>query len=189
MPLVAGKLAHPLSAQTDRGEMTKKMGMHEGAVEYEIIWRIKEIAMKKGWPMVQVAIAWSMSKVTSPIIGIKLVSTHPASYPMHLMRTLPSSSASSKPLLETRHCPKRKAHGSHTPYQRPWPHRRMPSHTDMLPPVPMCTHVNAFSVLGGAGRQLGCGQGRWGGSRKWAMLDERTGMVRVRIFKPPHRPG
>ena len=77
-PLAQGKLARPLSAQTDRGEMTKKMGMHEGAVEDEIIRRVEEIAKKKGWPMAQVAIAWSMSKVASPIIGINSVSTHPA---------------------------------------------------------------------------------------------------------------
>ena len=135
--------------------------------------------------MAQVAIAWSISKVTSPIIGINSVSTHPASYPMHLMRTLPSSSASSKPLLETRHCPKRKAHGSHAiptpaaPPTRAHPRQHAPTHANMLPPIPMCTHVNAFSALGGVGHQLGCGRGRWGGSRKWEMLDERTGMVWV----------
>ena len=115
-PLATGKLARPLSAQTDCSEMTKKMGMHEGAVE-EVIRCVEEIAKKKGWLMAQVAIAWSMSKVTSPIIGINSVSTHPASYPMHLMRTLPTLSTSSKLLLETRHCPKRKAHGPHIPYQ------------------------------------------------------------------------
>ena len=140
LPLMAGKLACPLSAQTDRSEMTKKMGMHEGAVEDEIIWHIEEIAKKKGWSTVQVAITWSMSKVTSPIIGINLVSTHPASYPMHVMRMLPSLSASSKPLSETRHCPKRKVHGSHTPSRHPRPHRRVPTHADMLPPTLTGSH-------------------------------------------------
>ena len=75
-PLATGKLARPpSSAQTDRGETTKKMGIHEGAAEDEIIRRVEEMAKKKGWPMARVAIAWSMSKVTSPIIGINSVST------------------------------------------------------------------------------------------------------------------
>ena len=47
-PLAAGKLTCPLSAQTDRSEMTKKMGMHEGTVEDEIIQRVEEIAKKRG---------------------------------------------------------------------------------------------------------------------------------------------
>ena len=80
-------------------------------------------------------------------------------------------------------------HGSHMLYQCPQPNQHVPTHANMLPPVPMRTHMNAFSVPGGAGRQLGCGRGRWGGSRKWATLDERTGMVWVQIFKPPHCPG
>ena len=136
---MAGKLAHLLSAQTDHSEMTKKMGMHKGAVEDEIIRRVGEIAKKKGWPMAQVVITWSMSKVTSPIIGINSVSTHPASYLMHLMRMLPSSSTSSKPLLETRHCPKRKVHGSHTvptpvaPLMCAHPCQHAPTHTDAYP--------------------------------------------------------
>ena len=46
--------------------------------------------------------------------------------------------------------------------------------------------AKAFSMPGGVGHQLGCDRGRWGGSRKWATLDERMGMVQVQIFKPPH---
>ena len=88
-PLATGKLARPLSAQTDRGEAIKKRGLHEGEAEDEIVRRVEEVAKKKGWPMAQVAIAWSMSKVISPIIGINSVSIYPASYPTLLMRRSP----------------------------------------------------------------------------------------------------
>ena len=81
-PLATSKLARPLSAHTDRGETIKKRGLHEGEAEDEIVRR-EEVAKKKGWPMAQVAIAWSLSKVISPIIGINSVSTHPASYIRH----------------------------------------------------------------------------------------------------------
>jgi len=89
-PIAAGKLARPLSTQTERSEATKRRGIlwHEGDAEDEIVRRVEQIARKKEWPMVQVAIAWSMSKVTSPIIGINSVSAHPVLYLTLLMRTL-----------------------------------------------------------------------------------------------------
>ena len=84
-PLATGKLARPRSAQTDRSEATKRTGVHEGAAEDEIVRRVEAVARKKGWPMAQVAIAWSMSKVTSPILGINSVGMHLSSYPALLM--------------------------------------------------------------------------------------------------------
>jgi aryl-alcohol dehydrogenase-like predicted oxidoreductase len=46
--------------------------LNEG--DKEIIDRVEEVAKKKGWSMAQVGTVWSISKVTSPILGINSVS-------------------------------------------------------------------------------------------------------------------
>jgi len=72
-PLAAGKLARPAGVQTQRGEALTALGLHEGETENEIVRRVAEVAEKRGWTMAQVAMAWSTSKVTSPIVGISSV--------------------------------------------------------------------------------------------------------------------
>lgn len=39
----------------------------------EIIRRVEELAKKKGWTMAHVALAWTLKRVTSPIIGFSSV--------------------------------------------------------------------------------------------------------------------
>lgn len=43
------------------------------AESVEIIGRVEKLAEKKGWTMSQVALAWSLERVTSPIIGFSSV--------------------------------------------------------------------------------------------------------------------
>ena len=50
LPLMTGKLACPLSAHTNRSELIKKRGLHEGEAKDEIVKHVKEVA-KKVWPM------------------------------------------------------------------------------------------------------------------------------------------
>jgi aryl-alcohol dehydrogenase-like predicted oxidoreductase len=75
-PLNAGQLARPLSAEsTTRAESTKGTPFEQKPKEWEneIVRRVEKLAGEKGWTMSQVAIAWSNSKVTSPIIGFSSV--------------------------------------------------------------------------------------------------------------------
>ncbi|KAI0316283.1 Aldo/keto reductase [Amylostereum chailletii] len=41
--------------------------------DVKIIGRIEEVAKKRGWSMAQVALAWSMSRVNSPMVGVNSV--------------------------------------------------------------------------------------------------------------------
>lgn len=72
-PLAAGKLTRPVDTVTQRGELAKKGGDQNTEADKTIINRVEEIAKKRGWSMAQVATAWSMSKVSSPIIGFSSV--------------------------------------------------------------------------------------------------------------------
>ncbi|OBT66865.1 hypothetical protein VE03_04145 [Pseudogymnoascus sp. 23342-1-I1] len=66
-PLAEGQLARPLQV---RGTTTRSEGSPELRKESaEIINRVEELAKKKGWTMAQVTLAWTMKRVTSPIIG------------------------------------------------------------------------------------------------------------------------
>ncbi|KZT41586.1 hypothetical protein SISSUDRAFT_1059315 [Sistotremastrum suecicum HHB10207 ss-3] len=70
--LSAGVLARPAGTETART-------IHDGGsgslslADLEIIKRLEEIALKKGWKMSHVALAWVMSKVASPIVGISTI--------------------------------------------------------------------------------------------------------------------
>jgi len=70
-PIAGGALARPASALTStvRGESREALS----ETDKVIINRVEELAKKKGWAMAQVATVWSMSKVTSPIIGFSSV--------------------------------------------------------------------------------------------------------------------
>lgn len=39
----------------------------------EIIKRVEELAKRKGWTMSQITLAWTLKRVTSPIIGFSSV--------------------------------------------------------------------------------------------------------------------
>jgi len=73
-PIAGGALARPVNAQasTVRGEgMVKNGGLSDS--DKEIVNRVEEVAKKKGWTMAQVATVWSISKVSSPIIGFSSI--------------------------------------------------------------------------------------------------------------------
>lgn len=66
-PLAEGQLARPLQV---RGTTTRSEGSPALRTEStEIINRVEELAKKKGWTMAQVTLAWTLKRVTSPIIG------------------------------------------------------------------------------------------------------------------------
>ncbi|KAI6080231.1 NADP-dependent oxidoreductase domain-containing protein [Hypoxylon rubiginosum] len=74
-PLAQGQLARPLK---DRGTTARSAGgggdpstTRPEAVK--IISRVEELANRKGWTMSQVALAWTLKRVTSPIIGFSSV--------------------------------------------------------------------------------------------------------------------
>lgn len=66
-PLSEGQLARPIQAE---GTTTRSSGSHGPRPEsVTIINRVEELAKKKGWTMSQVTLAWTLKRVTSPIIG------------------------------------------------------------------------------------------------------------------------
>lgn len=75
-PLMDGHLARPIETETLRakcnsgGHFDKK----RRPCDHEVIKRVQELAEKHGWTMAQVALAWSGTKVSSPIVGANSVS-------------------------------------------------------------------------------------------------------------------
>lgn len=74
-PLAQGNLARPLSV---RGSTARSAGgggdpSNTRAEALEIIKRVEQLATKKGWTMSQVTLAWTLKRVTSPIIGFSSV--------------------------------------------------------------------------------------------------------------------
>ncbi|KAJ8102972.1 NADP-dependent oxidoreductase domain-containing protein [Lipomyces tetrasporus] len=73
-PLAAGYLARTIAATSIR-----KTGMH--SLDYqvtdratmEIINRVEKVAMEKAWLMSDVALAWILTKVSSPIVGVNSI--------------------------------------------------------------------------------------------------------------------
>lgn len=70
-PLLDGHLARPLGTETPRTRAIKGTPFEKArrASDNLIIKRVEEIAHKRSWEMSQVALAWSLTKVTSPIVG------------------------------------------------------------------------------------------------------------------------
>lgn len=74
-PLMDGYLARPVGAETERtqtfaGTFLEKKRRNS---DNEIIKRVQAIAEKRSWKMSQVALAWSATKVSSPIVGLSKV--------------------------------------------------------------------------------------------------------------------
>ncbi|KAG6873151.1 hypothetical protein C0995_002304 [Termitomyces sp. Mi166 len=74
-PLASGVLARPLDTNTLRSDMTKHTPFHRelASADREIVKRVAEIAAKKGVKQGQVALAWVVTKVASPIVGANSV--------------------------------------------------------------------------------------------------------------------
>ncbi|KAF8643329.1 hypothetical protein AX16_009058 [Volvariella volvacea WC 439] len=70
-PLAIGALARPFGVDSDRSLVAKGTPFEPKYTEADkiIVGRVEELAKKKGWKMSQVALAWSQTKVTSPIVG------------------------------------------------------------------------------------------------------------------------
>ncbi|KZO96530.1 Aldo/keto reductase [Calocera viscosa TUFC12733] len=74
-PLMQGNLARPLDPSKHDGEKTSRVNTSvikrvPNETDRTIISRVEELAEKKGVPMAQITIAWSLTKVDSPIIGM-----------------------------------------------------------------------------------------------------------------------
>ncbi|KAJ7728295.1 NADP-dependent oxidoreductase domain-containing protein [Mycena maculata] len=71
-PLAAGALAHPVGEETTRSQSSKGTAFEPKLTEVDkkIIGRVQELAKKKGCTMAQIALAWVLLKVDSPIVGM-----------------------------------------------------------------------------------------------------------------------
>ncbi|KAK9482664.1 NADP-dependent oxidoreductase domain-containing protein [Lipomyces starkeyi] len=71
-PLAAGDLARSVTATSLRKEGMDRNedGAAVDSATIEIINRVETMAMDKGWLMSDVALAWILGKVTSPIVGV-----------------------------------------------------------------------------------------------------------------------
>ncbi|THH19418.1 hypothetical protein EW146_g1765 [Bondarzewia mesenterica] len=71
-PLMNGQLARPLGTETSRSQMLKGTPFEKKIRESdaEIIKRVEKLAADHSWPMSQVALSWTLSKVSSPIVGV-----------------------------------------------------------------------------------------------------------------------
>ncbi|KAI1184608.1 aldo-keto reductase [Nemania serpens] len=76
-PLASGKLARDPTASlasinSKRAEFSSTGSIYDTGDEgnsAEIIKRVKEVAIKRGWPMSHVSLAWLNRRVTAPILG------------------------------------------------------------------------------------------------------------------------
>ncbi|KAJ7183342.1 Aldo/keto reductase [Mycena filopes] len=74
-PLMDGHLARPVDTQTARHNSTAGtiFDKRRRDSDKEIIKRVEEFSKKRSWTMSQVALAWSLTKITSPVVGMSSV--------------------------------------------------------------------------------------------------------------------
>lgn len=73
---LARRLDDSLSGATSRAYDEKINGSRYIAIlenDRKIIQRVEELADRKGWTMVEVALAWLSSRITSPVVGMTSV--------------------------------------------------------------------------------------------------------------------
>jgi len=71
--LAAGRLARPIGETSKRlNEDTYAKGKYDKTSEQDsiIINRVEEIAKKKGVSMTEISLAWLLTRVTSPVVGV-----------------------------------------------------------------------------------------------------------------------
>lgn len=75
-PLASGDLARLPGANTARLDMMKNTPFERKLLDQEklIVSRVSELADKHSCTMSQIALAWTVSKTTSPIVGLSSVS-------------------------------------------------------------------------------------------------------------------
>uniref|UniRef100_D8Q4K8 NADP-dependent oxidoreductase domain-containing protein n=1 Tax=Schizophyllum commune (strain H4-8 / FGSC 9210) TaxID=578458 RepID=D8Q4K8_SCHCM len=68
---IKGSVPNPLgSLETPRWKSLSSYGISkEEQIDGEMITRVEEIAKRRGWAMLQVALAWVLRSVSSPIVG------------------------------------------------------------------------------------------------------------------------
>jgi aryl-alcohol dehydrogenase-like predicted oxidoreductase len=71
-PLSRGNLARPIA---EKGSTARSKLENESLTDadVEIITRVQEVASKRDWPIAHVALAWTLKRVASPIIGFSKV--------------------------------------------------------------------------------------------------------------------
>ncbi|NMO94238.1 aldo/keto reductase [Paenibacillus lemnae] len=79
LPLAAGRLTRDWNEQTSRSEMdqvAKGLFVHTEEADRKVAERVAEVAVSRGIPRAQVALAWLLQKeeVTAPIIGATQIS-------------------------------------------------------------------------------------------------------------------
>lgn len=72
-PLAVGHLARPFNEDKTLREKTSVVKHDVTDSDKEIIRRVEALANKYHVPMAQIAIAWAMNKISSPIIGMSSV--------------------------------------------------------------------------------------------------------------------
>ncbi|PBK60644.1 Aldo/keto reductase [Armillaria solidipes] len=74
-PLMEGHLARLLNTSTPRSDYVRNSSFEKKvrSSDAEIIERAQELTSKHGWKMSDVALAWSVTKVSSPIVGANSV--------------------------------------------------------------------------------------------------------------------
>jgi len=72
-----GHLARPIGTETPRSKFASGSPFEKKRRESDlnIIKRVQELAQKHSWTMSQVALTWSLTKVSSPIVGANTVSS------------------------------------------------------------------------------------------------------------------
>jgi len=70
-PIARGVLTRPWGTSTKRAETDARVnGFYSSSTcARDTVGRVEEIANKKGVKMAQISIAWSLKKVTAPIVG------------------------------------------------------------------------------------------------------------------------
>lgn len=71
-----GHLARPIGTTTPRSKFAGGSPFEKKRREsdLEIIKRVQELAQKHSWTMSQVALTWSLTKISSPVVGANTVS-------------------------------------------------------------------------------------------------------------------
>lgn len=74
-PLMTGLLARPIGEDTARSKALKGSPFEKKvrSSDEEIIRHVQKVSEDHKWSMSQVALAWSLSKVSSPIVGVNTV--------------------------------------------------------------------------------------------------------------------
>jgi len=74
-PIASGTLARPVGTETTRSETLKGTPFERklSDVDVEIISRVQKLSEKKNCSMAEISLAWVMTKIASPIVGVSSV--------------------------------------------------------------------------------------------------------------------